>query len=459
MASVVKRGNGYRITVSCGYDATEKKLRATETWNPEPKMTEKQIKKALERESVLFEERVRKGQYTTSDIKFADFAENWFKDYAERQLSKSTVSGYRDYIKIINQELGHIKLSNLKPKNLIEFYNKLEENGSRRDLKYRAKVDLSKLLKISKLSRHQIADMTAISHAAVERAVQGKNVSLKTVESVCKVLNKKIKDTFNIVQSETLSGNTVLHYHHLISIILSTAVNWQIIESNPADRVKPPKIEQKDMAYLDNEQCRKLIQYLEKAPMQYRVMVMLLLYSGMRRGELCGLEWKDIDFDKKIIDIRRSSQYLPKIGVFTKEPKNKSSIRAFKLPDSVFDMLKAYKSFQTAERLKLANLWVGSDRLFTNWNGKPLNPDVLTRWFHDFIKKTDLPDIHIHSLRHTNATLLISEGVNITLVADMLGHSKPTTTLNIYSHAIKSAQAEASKQLVDILNNHDIKVC
>lgn len=107
----------------------------------------------------------------------------------------------------------------------------------------------------------------------------------------------------------------------------------QIIAVNPCSRVKPPKVHQKEISYLDDVQARELISLLDNTPIQYKTMIITLIYTGMRLGELLGLEWKDIDFDNKIITVRRESQYVTGKEIITKEPKNKSSVRTNKYPD------------------------------------------------------------------------------------------------------------------------------
>ena len=114
---------------------------------------------------------------------------------------------------------------------------------------------------------------------------------------------------------------------------------------------------------------------------------------GMRQGELCGLDWKDIDFENQIMYIRRSSLYLPKKGVFTDEGKTDSSERVIKLPQVAVNTLKVYKKWQNEERLRMGDKWQDTDRIFTSLLGSPMHPDNLTCWFHDFIEQTDLPQI------------------------------------------------------------------
>ncbi len=118
-------------------------------------------------------------------------------------------------------------------------------------------------------------------------------------------------------------------------------------------------------------------------------------------------------------------------------------------------MLREFRVWQAKERLQLGDQWQDSGRVFTTWNGAPIRPDTITGWFHKFVEKNGLPPIHIHSLRHANASLLIASGVNLQTVAKRLGHANVNTTGKIYSHAIKSADEASAETLQDIL--HPVK--
>ena len=125
-------------------------------------------------------------------------------------------------------------------------------------------------------------------------------------------------------------------------------------------------------------------------------------------------------------------------------------------------MLKEYIAWQCEQRLLLGDKWINTGYIFTSWNGKPIHPDTLSGWFRDFVRENNLPDICLHSLRHTNASLLIASGVNLTTVAGRLGHANTNTTTKIYAHAIKSADEMAADTLQNILNplpaNHTKKI-
>ena len=195
-----------------------------------------------------------------------------------------------------------------------------------------------------------------------------------------------------------------------------------------------------------------MLELLEQESIQNRTIVLLLLDTGMRRGELCGLSWDNIDFDRSLIHIEKSSLYLADRGIFEDQTKNQTSHRAIKATQSSMQALQAFREWQEQERQALGDQWQNSGRVFTAWNGSPIHPDTITGWFHDFVEKNDLPPIHIHSLRHTNATLMIAAGVNIQTVASRLGHAKATTTTKIYSHAIQSADEAAAETLQNLLH-------
>lgn len=448
MSTIIKRGNSYKISVSLGYDLSGKQIRRHTTWKPEPNMTARQIKKELDRQAVLFEEKCRSGQVLDGNIKFADFSERWFTDYAEKQLKPRTLATYKALLPRILTAIGHIRLDKLRPNHLTAFYSNLEEGGVRLDTKYRSRKNFKELIPSTKTA---LAKAAGVSVNTLDSLTSGRNVSRKSAEKISAALNRPLEEVFEPVDKGALSGKTALHYHRLLSSMLETAVQWQLIPSNPCKRVKAPRAERKEARYLDEKQAAEMIALLDKEPIQYRTIILLLINTGLRRGELCGLEWKDIDLENAVLYVRRNTLYLPDRGIYDDTPKTASSQRAIKLPANCIPMLKEYRAWQAAERLKLGDQWQEHDRLFTRWNGEPIHPDTLTNWFSDFVKRNNLPPVTIHSMRHTNATLLIAAGTNLRTVSARLGHAQTSTTANVYSHAIQSADAAAAETLDDIL--------
>lgn len=453
MAYVRPKGKGYEIRVSNGRDINGRQIEASITWAPEPGMTPKQIEKALEREKVLFEQKVKSGQYLDGKVKLADFAEKWLRDYVVANCKKTVVNRYEMLMIRVVEALGHKRLEDIQPHHLLEFYKNLEEPGVRDDIKYKPLISFRDLLKEKKLTQTKVAKTAGVSVAVLKSCIAGKNITADSAKKVAEALEMDFKKLFTPVDADKrLAPNTILYYHRLLSSMFSTAVKWQIIFSNPCSRVDAPKGERKEAKYLDEVEAARLLKLLENEPIQFRTMVKLLLYTSIRRAELCGLEWTDFDFDNRTVRIQRNSLYLPGEGIFEDSTKTVVSDRVIKISAVTVEVLKSYRSWQEAEAKRLRDRWHNSGRLFTTWDGKPIHPDTVTGWFSDFAKKHGFDGIHPHSLRHTGATLLIAAGTPLPTVQKRLGHAALTTTANIYAHAVKSADAVAADVLEDILN-------
>jgi len=451
MATIKKRGNSYLFRCYDGYDQNGKQIERTMTWKIPEGMSERKAEKEALHQAALFEERVRTGQTAEQKIKFADFASKWFSDYAEVQCRPKTVARYRGLMERINPAIGHIYLDRLRPTHLTAFYKELAE--VRKEPKYIASVDLKAFLKAQKVTQTKLATDANICAGTVKSIISGNSATAETVKQIADALGTDLSKLFKPSgEPEPLSGQTILHYHRLISVILQTAVEWQYIPANPAERVKAPKATNQEAEYLDDKQAIQLLNLLTDQPIHYKTAVEVLLFTGMRRGELMGLEWKDIDFENQIITIQRSLQYLPEVGVFKDETKTYCSHRVIKVPSTAINSLRMYRTWQKKMFFSIGQPWNESNQVFVTQNGTPMHPDTLTSWFRDFIKTTDLPQIHIHSLRHTNATLQIANGVSVTTVAGNLGHSNANTTTKVYAHAIQSAAAASAQMMDNLLN-------
>jgi len=334
----------------------------------------------------------------------------------------------------------------------MQLYESLGRDVNLNTVSFIAKDNFFEVVKKKGYTKETVSKLAGISINTTYNLFKRIPIAVETAIAVCKALKIKFENAFERSKPDKgLSKKTIKNYHRLISAILAQAVYWQVISSNPAQRVKAPKVPRTEAKYLDEKQTAILIELIEKTSMQKRTMILLLIYSGLRRGELCGLEWNDIDFANKMITIRRSSQYVPSKGIFTKETKTVTSDRTIKLPTAAFELLAEYKNWQLCEKIKLGDAWQEHNRLFTQWDGKPISPDSITNWFREFIKGTDLPQITIHSLRHTNITLMIAAGVPLKTVSYRAGHAQTSTTSNIYSHAIRSADEMAAEVIDDIL--------
>ena len=456
MATVKKRTNkdgsaSYEIRVSLGRDINNKQILKYHTWTPEPAMTAKQIERALEREKVLFEERCRSGYVLDTATKFVDFAEKWLEMNRDKHSP-----GYQklavDLLVRINAGIGHIPIGKLRPHQIQSFYANLAEDGVKHTEPSATSDKLAALLKEKKLTRAAVGEAAGVSAVTVTTACQGKSVKLETAKKIAKALDMEVSELFKVIEKrEALAGKTLRRYHSLVSAILGYAVQMQAIPENPARRVSPPKGAKKEAAYLDDKQALQVMEALQTAPLKWRTVVMLLLYSSMRRGELCGLVWSDLDFDNRLLHITKANQYISGKGVFEKDTKNESSNRVIKLPDEMFAMLIEYRGWQAEERLKMGDRWQDCGKVFTQENGQPIHPTSITGWVRDFREAHNLPHFTPHSLRHTSATLLIMQGIPVKAVSARLGHASQNTTNAVYSHAIQTVDAIASDVIGKVL--------
>lgn len=248
------------------------------------------------------------------------------------------------------------------------------------------------------------------------------------------------------------SNKTIQHVHRLIRAMLELAVKWELINSNPAAKVSAPKVQRKEIDFYDEEQAMALFQALEEEPIKYITMVKFLLYTGMRRSEMMALKWDDIDFEERRIRINKAATYAPGKGITIKETKTVRSERIIYMSDTVYSLLTVYKDYQDETKVVMQNLWNETGFLFTRDDGNMMHTDTISAWFTEFIKRTNLPHITLHGLRHTNATLMLSSGTDIETVSRILGHSNSITTSNVYLHSGQAARTEALSRLDEKLN-------
>lgn len=211
--------------------------------------------------------------------------------------------------------------------------------------------------------------------------------------------------------------------------------------------------------YLTDEEAQRfLAALLEEPDIRIKTALVLDLFTGARRGELCGLEWSDVDMKEKTISIRRASQYISGQGVIEVPTKNDSSMRVVEVSGFVVGILTGYRQWWVEHRLKWGADWQGEkERLFIKDNGAPIFPDTINRWLNKFIERNELPKITPHGLRHTFATLQITAGVDLRTLQSRTGHAQASTLLNTYSHVIKNAQSKAAAALDEVLLK-DIKL-
>ena len=389
--SIEKRGkSSYRLIVADGYNFEGKQIRYTKTVHG--------TKREAEIELAKFVSEIQNGLVIEGKaLKFSEFTDIWKRDYASKELAPATVKRYYRMLDTrILPYFGRMYINKIKPTDIMRFYDLLSKD--------------------TQLERKK---------------------------------NTKIVKT-----NKPLSRKTILEHHRLIHAMLTKAVYWQVIVSNPADRVQPPKVNRTKRKCYDDVQCKYLLSnlsQLDEDKIKFKVAIALAIFTGARLGELAGLSWSDIDLNNGIIHINRSSQYISELGVFTKVPKTESSIRDIAIPDFVVSLLSEYRTWYDNQNFVCSDLNSNLECLFVQSNGKPMHPSTISKWFKKFIQDIGLPVINFHGLRHTNASLLISQQIDVAIVAARLGHAQISTTLNFYVHPLLSHNKIAGSALQNLL--------
>ena len=280
-------------------------------------------------------------------------------------------------------------------------------------------------------------------------AIGHKRLDKITARDIQKFITDMLTNGRNLNNGKPLSRKTAVHH---LSDVFSYAVRMGMLCDNPCRRVFVPKQEQEEKQIYTIEQVKILYENLKSEPMKYQAYLLLSIYSGYRRSEMLGLEWKDIDFEHDLIHVRRTSQYTSEKGIYTDTTKTRKSKRVSKMPASIMNLLRQFKADQNEEARRLGTKWEDYDRLFTKWNGAPMNPQTPFEWLKGYCERIGIPFRNIHSLRHLHASLLIFEGVDVVAVSEDMGHSVVGTTLNLYSHMFQEAKARNCDAITNALS-------
>lgn len=393
MANYRQRGeNSWELTISLGRGANGKYIRRTKTIVIEDERilrNDKRKGQYLEQEWLRFKEEVEAGNYIApAKLAFSQFVELWKEKYAVTQLERKTLYTYMVNLKThILPAFGNLQLDQIKPLHIVDFLDSLGNEGSRKDNKAGA-----------------------------------------------------------------LSSGTIQMNHRVLKNIFSRAVEWRIIKVNPAAEVRKPKVVHKEIIPYDENEIRVMLQALQKEPHHWRMMIKLALTTGMRRGELLGLEWKHIDWKAGVIDVQQSVSISLKGEPIIKVPKTKNSKRKISLPSSVLEELKQYYTYRVKERNNIGDLWQGGEHffLFSHADGRAFHHERPYQWFRQFIKKNGFRYQRLHDIRHVSATHLINQGVHAKVISERLGHGSITTTMNIYGHALRTADQSAADKFENL---------
>ncbi|MCR5233835.1 MAG: tyrosine-type recombinase/integrase [Lachnospiraceae bacterium] len=426
MANIEKRGNKYRIRVPVGKDANGKRIFESMMYEPVSK-TPTKIEKELNKVAIEFEEKIRKGLYLDGDkLTFEEYLPTWREQWAVDNLS---VGQLEQYERMIEQRalpvFGRMAIGSIRP-----------------------------------------------TH----------------IQSIITDMKKENKAVATIKKTMT-AINSVFRY----------AYDMEVIEDNPYNRVRLPKDDIKEgLHYFTSEQTQVFFEALRMEypskigghkstcpksgeehqvkeytraitiPFQWRPYFDLAITGAFRRGELIALRWTDINWEEKTISIRRAFSKTQTKGQILKYPKSEAGIRTLTIPTSSLELLREWYNMEKELSLKLGSLWQGyrGKQFDDNYvfiqldSGLHMDIDSPTHRFGKIIKmyndtcardEDKLPLIRLHDLRHTSATLLLGNGVDIETVSHRLGHKQCSVTLNVYGHWMEDNDRKASDTLEELL--------
>ena len=367
--SIVKRGHGYSIVLSLGYDPTTgKRMRK---WVAVPGGNKKDAERRL---AELIREIDTGAFVMPGKATVADFLKSWLENYARANVAPRTYEGYAD---IVNNRLipsvGSIMLTKLTPEHLQKLYSEWLKSGR----------------------------------------LDGKG---------------------------GLDPRTVQHYHQCFHRALETAIKWGMVSRNVADAVDPPKVKQHEIRVLEEDEIYRILAASKSTG--YYELIFLALYTGMRRSELLGLKWGDVDLLMGQISVSRSLHHLRNGNTDIRPPKTAKGKRLIALSPDANLMLQAYWQKLCSE---LGKQLKDSDYVFADESGSNLLPDSVTKAWIRLMRRVHVPDAPLHCLRHTHASLMLKQGIHPKIVQERLGHASIGITLDTYSHVVPGLQEEAAK--------------
>lgn len=237
----------------------------------------------------------------------------------------------------------------------------------------------------------------------------------------------------------------------LLKGALKKAVSWEIVKKNCMENIPCPNPKRIERMTWSVEQVHSFLDASRQRNLNYYIAFLLAFHTGMRKSEILGLQWKDIDFDKKVIHVRRSLLDKKGGGYDFDDVKSGSSRRTIAIDDILLIELKKHRIRQREYRLVHGENYVDMDLVVSTYKGTPINQRTISEELYIIRERLGLPKIRFHDIRHTHATLLLQHGENVKVISERLGHSSIGITLDVYSHVVPDMQREAAERIARVL--------
>lgn len=388
-------------------------------------------------------------QYTVSE-----WIDHVIDTKAAAGRKRKTICGYRYCADRVNAYMGSMKICDVRPNDISDFFTALKEEkvnaASRAVLK--KGVDMKQLLLAEDISKTRLAAIAGISQSTVDNAMKGNKILWSKAKDISTALRRDPAVLFTAIPTErNLSDDTMEDYRRFVSMIFSAAVRELQIPYNPVERAEKFQYRKKAAEILQPEDVQVVWKAAESEPVFIRCLVHIFLITGGRRGEIAGLRWPGVNWKNKSIKIDQEILYTPGDGVYCEESTKTGRDRILRLPSETMELLLEYKHWQDQRRTELGDRWIESDYIFTGRFGGRIHPDSISGYIERFEERHQLPHLHPHKFRHTMASILIYSGMDAVTVSKRLGHTQVSTTQNTYAHLIQKADLESAECIADVI--------
>lgn len=413
MGTIEKRGrNSWRVGVQVLTDTGWQWIR--ETIKMPPGMTEARQRKEAEKALAQLTADANAGRIKPSQSPHTvrSFAAMWMEQHVRPNCKPTTCKDYQFFLDSrILPLIGDIQLKKLTPLILTKWINDVRASGR----------------KLTRLPDEQLKTPRRPSDMA----------KMASPEK----------------QAKPLSARTVQHYYDTLDAMLDKAVQWDILSHNPMDKVDRPKAKKAKAHYLTEERAVELLRCLRhEENMCYRAALLLALLCGLRLGEVGELRLSDVDWKNNTIDISRALIYTPQTGSYAGGTKTEAGERLISLPPGMMAVLHETREYQKEVQTWAGDLWKGEGWIVHGWNGARLHHDTPSKWFRRFADANGFKGVRFHDLRHTHATILLANSIDVVAVATRLGHSDASTTLKVYAHALRRRDEDAARAAQGLLD-------
>lgn len=453
---VLKDGShSYNIQVKFKDKGSGRLILESTTWRPEKNMTPKQEERAVLIFADAFEKKLKdmiRGSaaiYENPNVTFRDFSKVWL-DKTKRECSLIYYTKCVDMVNLSNEYIGGHRLRDISPAIIQSFFDKLDQMKKKTSKVFPQK-EFRQILESAGYGYMKLRYDMKIQSCTLANAFSGKSISkgwsMDFAERVGISFEKLFLET---VTEEPYAYETIHQIKRTVRAILSVAKKNRLIDDNyaSAEYINFPKKPPHKITCMNDDEAKRFYEFvMNYSDIRYKSAMLIFLLMGLRRGETSGLEWKDINFEKKEMTISRSITTVKGHGMVLKDPKTEMSKRTLSMPDILTSVLKEYKKWQDNRRDELGDYMQENDYVFIQENGARLYPSTFTGWLNKMLKDAGIEHYSLHSLRHTNITMQIAEGVPIVTVSARAGHARTSTTTDIYAYFLKSSDKSAAQTI------------